>query len=315
VEKDVDCNDYYLPATINFEQGVECGKRDSRVFYNAIKSEAEGGFVRESNPGEWPWLVLIFRSNGSESDEDFVGAGTLMHDNVVITTATKGRQLQENPSVLIVRLGDWDRKNHGPNFRESHRHKDRRVNCIILHPRFNPRSLAYNVAVIKLGEDITPVSNEVSNEFTNEDRSIPRSYINTACLPESRVQFSAGRRCWVAAWGNGERTQREIDIPMVGRAECEEILRPEFVRRGVRSWAGLSPSEVCAGGERGKDTCRGEAGTALVCLDQVKDQFYAVGMTNYGFGCGEEGLPAVYVYLADPEVKSFITDAFDSPTC
>ena len=35
---------------------------NSQVYYNAVKSETEGGNGEESNPGEWPWSVLIFRS-------------------------------------------------------------------------------------------------------------------------------------------------------------------------------------------------------------------------------------------------------------
>ena len=33
----------------------------------------------------------------------------------------------------------------------------------------------------------------------------------------------------------------------------------------------LKPSELCAGGEKGVDTCEGEGGAPLVCYDQVED--------------------------------------------
>ena len=59
-----------------------------------------------------------------------------------------------------------------------------------------------------------------------------------------------------------------MDLPLVGRAECNQLLAPEFRGRGVTSWAGISPSELCAGG-RGKDACAGEGGAPLVCLDEV----------------------------------------------
>ena len=32
-----------------------------QVYYDAVKSETEGGQGEQSNPGEWPWSVLIFR--------------------------------------------------------------------------------------------------------------------------------------------------------------------------------------------------------------------------------------------------------------
>jgi len=70
----------------------------------------------------------------------------------------------------------------------------------------------------------------------------------------------------------------------------------------------MQPSELCAGGVAGVDTCRGEGGSPLVCLDKERDQFFAVGLVNYGFGC-YEALPSVYVNLADPVVKEFLTSA------
>ena len=39
-----------------------------------------------TNPGEWPWAVLIFRG------ETYVGAGVLLDNNLVATTATKVRE-------------------------------------------------------------------------------------------------------------------------------------------------------------------------------------------------------------------------------
>ena len=49
-------------------------------------------------------------------------------------------------------------------------------------------------------------------------------------------------------------------------------------------------------------------------LFQNMDQYYVVGLVNYGFDCSGE-LPAVYVNLAAPEVKSFITKAFGENFC
>ena len=41
---------------------------------------------------------------------------------------------------------------------------------------------------------------------------------------------------------------------------------------------------------------------------QKRDQFFAVGLVNYGFGC-YGSVPSVYVNLADPVVKDFIVKA------
>lgn len=373
VERTIEiCEDPQLRATINYGFGLTCGKRDSRVYYDAIKSETEGGQGDASNPGEWPWALLIFR-NDDASGEKYVGAGTMMDNNVVVTTATKVKDFIRDPSNLSIRLGDWDPKSVGPNSREEFPHITKRVSCIKIHPKFDDKSLVYNIAVIKLKEETnqgiqTPeeksvasivgirsgpkrpanrpegvegfnknlggdqsvglrqgvrrsleeeaelrkqlleeLNNEVGSEAT--DLLVPRSYINTVCLPENTRQFLGGHDCWVAAWSNNLREQREVKLPLVGRSDCDALLKPEFVRRGVRSWSGIDASELCAGGQ-GMDACEGEGGAPLVCLDKELDQYFAVGLVNYGFDCTGK-LPAVYVNLAAPDIKSFITQAFE----
>jgi len=366
------CEQPDLAATINFNFGLACGKRDSRVYYNAVKSETEGGNGEESNPGEWPWSVLIFRRNESTGEEDYVGAGTLLDTDVVATTATKVKEYVSDPGLLRVRLGDWDPEEVGPNSREEYPHVTEKVSCVQQHPDFNSRSLAYNVAVLKLaGEpelerqtsstkslsvadvvrprtapkrpadraDGLPIWSrnrakeedsfstddnrerrrklllELTNEVDEGESFVPPSYINTACLPIDAQQFqlSEGQRCWVSAWGSKLGFQRELGVPLVSRAECNKLLKPEFVRRGAVSWEGIDPSEICAGGE-GKDACDGEGGAPLVCLDKTRDQYFVVGLVNYGFTCSGE-LPAVYVNMGDPDVKKFIISAFKEDFC
>ena len=294
------CANPDLAATANFEFGLACGRRDTRVYHEATRSEAEGGQGEESNPGEWPWSTLIFRTNGTL--EEYVGAGSLLGNLVVATTATKVREFQGDPSGLRVRLGDWDPLENGPNAREQFPHLTLRVACVTLHPKFDPRSLAFNVAVLELEAPDLPASQaelsvqqvvgirsgakrpadhpegvdgwsrnpgkggvglqqglsdlerrqQLLADLTNEVRSwsvvdlfkvdssdtfVPRSYINTVCLPDAETQFDGGSRCWVAAWGSDLRHQREVELPLVGPAECSAALRPEFRRRGVTSWS------------------------------------------------------------------------------
>jgi len=365
------CERQELAAVVNFNFGVSCGKRDSRVYHQVRLSREEGGEGEVTNPGEWPWAALIFNGN------DYVGSGVLLDNDVVVTTATKVKDFLRSPSDLTIRVGDFDPTTDYPNSLEDFPHVEMDVDCIKLHPRTDyPATLEYNVAVLKmrvrvrretkpatkerqsavsvvdirsaprrpanqpegvlgfrrnerkdeeygdeislrqgllsdLNNEVDPLGEPISGDPV--DSFIPRTYINTACLPRSTRQFPPGTRCWVAAWGRGLREQREISLPMVSKSECEARLRPEFRSRGVNSW-NLHSSELCAGGEAGVDTCDGEGGAPLVCLDEDTDQFYAVGLVGYGFGC-EDAIPAVYTNLADSEVKSFIETAFSQNFC
>ena len=55
----------------------------------------------------------------------------------------------------------------------------------------------------------------------------------------------------------------------MSRSECQRRLQPKFDAGGLgRAWQ-MQPSEMCAGGVAGEDSCRGEGGSPLVCLDKV----------------------------------------------
>ena len=47
---------------------------------------------------------------------------------------------------------------------------------------------------------------------------------------------------------------------------------------------------------------------------QVRDQFFVVGLVNYGFDCSG-ALPAVYTNLADPQVRAFLVRALNGGHC
>ena len=132
------CLDSNTIATQDFDHGVVCGKRDSRVYYNAQQPRTF------TNPGEWPWAVLIMNKRG-----EYVGAGALVDNDVVVTVAHKVRAFTNNPGGLQVRLGDWN-----PNRRDNKEDFDfvaKEVDCVTLHPQHDlDNTLANNVAVLKL---------------------------------------------------------------------------------------------------------------------------------------------------------------------
>jgi len=136
------------------------------------------------------------------------------------------------------------------------------------------------------------------------------SYYNTVCLPSSSQFRNYRDRCWVASWGNRQERQREISLPLLSSQECSRRLGNTFEEKGVPNWR-PQPSEVCAGGVEGEDTCRGEGGAPLVCYDDSSDQYFLVGLVGYGFECNTT-LPGVYTNIADPVVRDFIDDAIDN---
>ena len=100
----------------------------------------------------------------------------------------------------------------------------------VVNPRKGPRRPANNPegvhgsSVVKgvSSLDVAPgLFSEVPGSVLGlRAREIPRSYINTVCLPQNEGQFQNHQEnCWVAAWGLDLKRQREVDLPQVNKAE------------------------------------------------------------------------------------------------
>ena len=125
-------------------------------------------------------------------------------------------------------------------------------------------------------------------------------HINPVCLPHPESDYTS-RNCYVTGWGkdafgsNGEFQYilKEVMVPVWGHRSCEDSLRQTRLGRSYE----LDEGMVCAGGEEGKDACKGDGGGPLVC--QVDDgSMELAGLVSWGIGCGEQGVPGVYANVA-----------------
>ena len=113
-----------------------------------------------------------------------------------------------------------------------------------------------------------------------------------------------GVRCHVAGWGKDEFTgnfqfvQHKVDLPLVDDFRCNSALKLALNRRkpGAGDRFQLDSSEVCAGGEIGKDACTGDGGSPLVCQAQ-SGRWTVVGLVTWGVGCASE-TPGVYARIS-----------------
>lgn len=247
----------------------QCGVRTPFGFPPAFSPTADFG--------EYPWMAVIMGPG-----QAYMAGGVLIANGWVLTAAHK---LTRNRG-LTVRLGDYDvgTANDVPQFPEY----ESRVAQVIVHPQYNSQTLANNVALLQLRRPVN------TRRF---------QHVTPACIPAQGQQFN-GQRCFVTGWGQNAFTPgqgqfqsvlQEVDVPVVDPFRCESQLRNTRLGQGFildqRSF-------ICAGGERDKDSCRGDGGSPLMC-GGGNNGWIVAGLVAWGVGCGEAGVPAAYVNVAN----------------
>ncbi|CAH1638748.1 unnamed protein product [Spodoptera littoralis] len=252
----------------------QCGIRHSQGINGRIKTPAyvDG----ESEFGEYPWQTAILKKDPKESV--YVCGGTLIDGLHILTAAHcvksyKGFELR-------VRLGEWD-VNRDVEF---YPYIERDIVSVHVHPLYYAGTLDNDLAILKMDHPV---------EWTKYP------HISPACLPDKYTDYS-GQRCWTTGWGKDafgdygkyQNILKEVDVPILSHGQCQQQLRQTRLGYNYE----LNPGFTCAGGEEGKDACKGDGGGPLVC--ERSGTWQIVGVVSWGIGCGQPGVPGVYVKVA-----------------
>lgn len=216
----------------------------------------------------------------------FLCAGSLINEQVLVTAAhclnnLQANQIEIRAGIKYSFIGEGE-----PEIRD--------VNSIVIHERFNSGNLRNDIGLAFL-----------SSPYTLTDK------ISTVCIPPLNTNFD-GQRCFVAGWGRrqqnltaDENDSRKVDLPVVPRAECQAELRQSDLGPNFA----LHSSFICAGGELGKDACRGDGGSPLMCpIQGTDDDYFQAGIVSWGIGCGVRRRPGVYTNVA--AFKTWIDNQF-----
>nr|CAI5858779.1 unnamed protein product [Callosobruchus analis] len=116
---------------------------------------------------------------------------------------------------------------------------ERNIQEIVHHPKYYSGGLYYDAALLILDKPY-----------------ILAGSVNKICLP-AKGENLENRTCSLAGWGRGS----EMD------GKESRYLSKEFV---------LDESQMCAGGEPGRDACDGDGGAPLVCYVPYEDRYIQI---------------------------------------
>ncbi|XP_018342834.1 PREDICTED: serine protease easter-like [Trachymyrmex septentrionalis] len=257
----------------------ECGRDLSQRIVGGERTDLD----------EFPWMALVEyqKPNGRTT----ACGGVLISKRYVLTAAhcVKGKDLPANWRLSSVRLGEYNTDTERdciPDGQNSEICADDPITVgveeQIAHENYQPtsRNQRYDIALLRLSHDVP---------FTR--------YIQPICLPSNS---SLGGKLFVAGWGKTETSSAsniklKLALPLAEQSLCDQT----YVSAGVR----LGLGQICAGGQRGKDSCRGDSGGPLMALERIADgtgKWTAVGVVSFGPSpCGMQGWPGVYTKVSD----------------
>uniref|UniRef100_A0A3F2YTX9 CLIP domain-containing serine protease n=1 Tax=Anopheles christyi TaxID=43041 RepID=A0A3F2YTX9_9DIPT len=237
----------------------------------------------------YPWLARIqyFKGNNRYG---FHCGGVLIHNQYVLTAAHCIEGVPSSWIVYQVRLGEFDTTTAIDCENEDCADpvRDVLISAYVVHPEYYKQNGAdYNdIALLQLSETV---------EFTD--------FVRPICLPvspASRVANLTGKYATVAGWGQTENStsstkKLHLRVPVVDNDACAEAfssIRLEII-----------PTQLCAGGEKGKDSCRGDSGGPLMRYGDGRSStkyWYLIGVVSFGLEqCGTDGVPGVYTRMSE----------------
>ena len=249
---------------------------------------------------QFPWLVLL--EYQKPDGRGFQCGGSLINEKYIVTAAHCVINIPRSWQLISVRLGEHDLDNDPdcedadrPGFEDCAASPiDIPVGEIITHPNYKAREVSKpnDIALIRLSRPVTYSKS-----------------ISPICLP-TKSQFLNNRydgvNMMVAGWGRTENSSQskiklKLEVPVNSEQECSTLYK--------KHGAILNDGQICAGGQKGKDSCSGDSGGPLMYLERTPPEYnwYLYGIVSFGpIQCGTKDFPGIYTLV--PKYMKWITD-------
>ncbi|CAG7822944.1 unnamed protein product [Allacma fusca] len=229
---------------------------------------------KESAPGAWPWMAaLVYASVVTSPSNQYDGfcGGSIINNLYILTAAHCAVVMKENGvGEFAVIVGD-----NNINGIVSSTRKVISVASVKIHPKYNPDTFNYDVALVKLTSSLT---------YNNNIRPI--------CLGQAGSPYS-NRNATVAGWGivfNGNdnsasNSLRETTLRVLPNSECLRIIND----------GSFMPMTMMCAYQKGTNACFGDSGGPLVVRRTSSSQAYKqIGIVSNGAENCNADVPDVY---------------------
>jgi len=246
----------------------QCGKRlvTKEKPVRKVHKRIASGF--DSDRGDHPWQASI-RSRTPSGQTEHVCGAVIISKYHVLTAAHCVRDLDKD--VYYVRIGDFNMDI------DEDAEQDIYIDEIYNHENFE--------GSIKLNNDISIIKlKTIGIKF--------HQYVQPICLPSKSIKLKHDMNCTITGWGsdgsigsNFANSLKWATVPIIDMKICKAAY--------VYGKSAISDGMFCAGSlDGGVDACQGDSGGPLVCSTDLGETI--MGITSWGYGCGQANSPGVY---------------------
>ncbi|CAG9769232.1 unnamed protein product [Ceutorhynchus assimilis] len=227
--------------------------------------------------GEYPWMARIIHKN-KYGHKSYGCAGFLIHPKYVATAAhcIKSDSIQTRGEPYSVLLGEHNVTtlidcSPGGTFC-AEKTQAKRISKVIVHENYSKTSKNHH-------NDIALISLNSAVRLSE--------YVQPICLLDEEAPEV--KKYYISGWGKTETEQSSkvklrVDLVPYERERCKDQFQVLDLE--------INESQICAGGEKSKDSCNGDSGGPLMITNGT--HHFASGLVSYGVGCGMQNWPGVY---------------------